>query len=65
MNSQASGRVRADLVKRVCMMGFDLDVAEYAALKVNHRSVEAVVDYLIGKREGDGRYLHEFVESKD
>lgn len=42
------------------MMGFDMDVAEYAGVKVNYRSLEAIIEFL--SKGDDGLYGHEFVE---
>ena len=35
-----------DMIKQVVMMGFEYDVVQFAAVKVQYRSVEAIVDYL-------------------
>ncbi len=43
------------------MMGYDMDVAEYAALKVDFRSVEAVIEFL--SKGENGLFMHDFVES--
>lgn len=56
---------KKDLINRVCMMGFDLDVAEFAAVKVNYQSVEAAIEYLVGRNDTDGKFVHEFVEAKE
>lgn len=42
-------------------MGYDMDVAEYAAVKVNYRSVEDIIEFL--GAEENGLYHHDFVES--
>ena len=39
------------MIKQIAVMGFDLDVAEYAAVKVEYRGVEEAVDLLIGRDE--------------
>ena len=41
-------------------MGSDMDVVEYAAVKVQYRSVEAIIDFL--SKGEDGFYQHAFVE---
>ncbi len=42
------------------MMGFDMDVVEYAAVKVDYRSLEAIIEFL--SKGDDGFYVHDFVE---
>ena len=42
-------------------MGFNAEAVEYAAIKVNHRGVEHIIDYLTGKDETDGKFTHDFV----
>ena len=43
------------------MMGFDMDVVEYAAARVGYRSLEEIIEYL--SKGEDGMYNHDFVES--
>lgn len=47
------------------MMGFNLDVAEFGAAKVNYRSVDAALGYLTDKDEVNNLYVHEFVPFGD
>ncbi len=42
-------------------MELDLDVVEYAAIKVKYQSVEHIVEFLT--KGDDGLYNHPFVES--
>ena len=44
------------------MMGFDMDIAEFAAIKVKYENVENAIDFLVGRNE-KGLYNHEFIES--
>ena len=44
------------------MFGYDMDVAEYAAIKVKYANIEAVIEYL-GKGD-EGKYNHKFVKSQ-
>jgi hypothetical protein len=49
------------MVKTVIMMGFNSEVVEYAATKVEYRGVENIIDYLTGKDDVTGFYNHDFV----
>jgi hypothetical protein len=40
------------MIKQVVMMGYDMDVVEFAAIKVQYRSLEALVDFLTKGYDG-------------
>ena len=47
------------MIKKLVIMGYDMDVVEYAAAKVQYRSLEEVIEFL-AKGE-NGLYNHQFV----
>jgi hypothetical protein len=47
------------------MMGFNSEVVEFAAIKVDYRDIEDVIEYLTGKDEIDGLYNHDYFEAQD
>jgi hypothetical protein len=51
-----------EFITKIVFMGFDMDVAEFAAIKVNYRAIEEALDYLVG-RDNEGYYIHDFIES--
>jgi hypothetical protein len=51
-------KTRDEIFRKVVMMGYDLDVVEYAALKVEACTVEAIIEYL--SKGEDGLYHHDF-----
>ena len=53
------------MIKQIAILGFNLEVAEFGAVKVNYRSVEDAVGYLTDKDDVTGRYVHEFIRYKD
>jgi len=42
------------MIKTVVMMGYDMDVVEYAAVKVQYSSIVAIIDFL--SKGEDGHY---------
>jgi hypothetical protein len=58
-SSNAEQRQQDDLVKQLAMiMDINLDVAQYAASKVQYRSIEEAIEYLVEK--DNGLFRHEF-----
>jgi hypothetical protein len=60
--SSSVHRQRDMMEKQVIMMGFNPEVVEYAAIKVNHRGVEGIIEYLTGRDDVTGLYIHDFVK---
>jgi hypothetical protein len=49
------------MIKEIAMLGFNLDVAEFAAGKVDYRSANEAIGYLVDKDDLTGLYIHEYV----
>eukprot|EP00347_Sterkiella_histriomuscorum_P010756 403375042 len=58
--SNSNSNVQDEMVKKIVMMGFDMDIVQYAAVKVQYQSVEAILEFLT--KDNDGLYQHDFVE---
>jgi hypothetical protein len=58
-------RKRDELVKQVIMMGFNADIVEYAARKVDYTGVEQVIGYLTDRDDNSNLLLHDFVNFND
>ena len=54
-------RAKQQALNQVVMMGYDLDVVEYAAVKVGSNSVQAIIEFL--SKGENGLFHHEFVPS--
>ena len=61
----AAQRIREDLIKQIVILGFNRDVAEFGAGKVNFRSVEEAIGYLTDKDDMTGKYVHEYIPFKN
>ncbi|CDW86144.1 ibr domain containing protein [Stylonychia lemnae] len=59
--SSQQQKAREDMIKQVVMMGFDMDVVEYAELHVENLTVQGLLDYLT--KDDRGYYGHDFVET--
>ena len=40
-------------------------MAEFASVKVQYRSVEEAIEFIVGKNDADDLYIHDFVEFKE
>jgi hypothetical protein len=61
----AANTVRKDLINQIAILGFNRDVAEFGAGKVNYRSAEEAIGYLTDKDDISDKYVHEYVPFKN
>ncbi len=51
------------MIKTVIMMGFNPEVVEYAAAKVEYQNLERIIEYLT-EQDMNGLFTHDFVKGQ-